>query len=220
MRTSFSYLTLIVCGLWGASQAMADVCPPATASTINLVANCGFESGNFNNWTIGGLTLNPSGNYYGVDAFDAHSGSDGAYMSQDFLDEGVGAVTLSQTLTTLPGVSYQVTFWLDQNTAPTTGYIHAVSASWGGTNLFSLTPTITSPGPVGSFTEYTFVGTATGSATTLLFSFENDDSYWSFDDVSAVRTPEPSGGFLAGTGLGALFLLWSRRRLMRSKARA
>jgi len=41
----------------------------------------------------------------------------------------------------------------------------------------------------------------------LEFLFENDDSYWSFDDVSAVPLPEPSTGILAGTALFALLLL-------------
>jgi len=40
--------------------------------------------------------------------------------------------------------------------------------------------------------------------------FENDDSYWSFDDVSVVQLPEPPAGLLAGTALFALLLL--RRR--------
>lgn len=213
IRKSFSVLALIVCGLWSASQAMADAC----TSAANRVTNCGFETGDFTSWTIGGNTLNPGGNYYGVDAFDAHSGNYGAYMSQDYLDGGTTPVTLSQTLTTTTGLVYDVSFWLEQDTAPTPGYTHAFSASWGGTTDFSLMPTVASPGAVGSFVEYSFLVTATGPSTILKFSFENDDQYWSFDDVSVTATPEPSTGLLGGTALGALLLLWSRRNLLRSK---
>jgi hypothetical protein len=179
------------------------------------VSNCGFETGDFTSWTIGGNTTNPSLNYYGVDNFDAHSGNLGAYMSQDIL-VGTTPVTLSQTLTTIPGINYQVTFWLEQDTPPFTGETHAFSASWGGTTILSLTPTVASPGTVGSFVQYSFVETASSAATSLLFSFENDDNFWSFDDISVVRTPEPSAALLGGTGFSALLLLWSRKRLLRS----
>jgi MYXO-CTERM domain-containing protein len=41
----------------------------------------------------------------------------------------------------------------------------------------------------------------------LEFLFENDDSYWSFDDVSAVPLPEAPTGLMAATALGAILLL-------------
>jgi hypothetical protein len=71
--------------------------------------------------------------------------------------------------------------------------------------MLSLTPTVALPGPVGVFTEYQFTETATGPSTVLAFAFENDDSFWSFDDVSVVNTPssvpEPSSMLLLGFGL-------------------
>jgi hypothetical protein len=54
--------------------------------------------------------------------------------------------------------------------------------------------------------------TATTASTLLSFSFENDDNYWSFDDVSASATPEPSSGLLAGMALCALFLGWRQMK--------
>ncbi|MGA3202577.1 MAG: hypothetical protein ABSF12_08795 [Bryobacteraceae bacterium] len=209
MRNTFSVLALVFCGLWGASQAMAST-SFCDAISGNLVLNCGFETGDFTSWTIGGSTDNPGGNYYGVDAFDANSGSFGAYMSQDLVDDGTAPVTLSQTLATAPGGVYLVEFWLEQDTAPTLGYTHAFSASWGGTTIQTLTPTVALPGPVGVFEEYTFMETATTASTLLSFSFENDDSYWSFDDVSASAVPESSSGLLAGMALCALFLGWKQ----------
>jgi hypothetical protein len=212
MRKGFSILVLVVCGHWGASLAMAGSLCDAVAG--NVVANCGFETGDFTDWTISGNTANQDGSYYGVDAFDANSGNYGAYMSEDFLASS-SAVDLSETLATTIGDSFDVTFYLEQDTAPYLGYTHAFTATWGGTTILSLTPTVASPGPVGSFTEYTFTETATAASTTLQFAFQNDDQYWSFDDVSVVDTsavPEPSTILLGGTALGALLLLRRRRR--------
>jgi hypothetical protein len=207
MHKAFAVLTAVSCGFWGASQAKAaSICDAAAG---NLVANCGFETGDFTSWTLSGNTLNPGGEYYGVDTIDANSGTYGAYMSQDFLDDGTAPVDLSQTLTTNPGDTYSISFYLEQDTTPYGGYTHMFSAAFGGTNLVTLTPTPASPGTVGSFTDYTFSETAAGASTALNFSFENDDTYWSFDDVSVTdtTTPEPSTYLLAGIALSALLLL-------------
>lgn len=211
IRKGFSFLALIVCGLCCASPLRADAC----TSPRNIVTNCGFETGNLSGWTVGGNSLNPGGNYYGVDALDAHSGTYGAYMSQDYVDGGTAPVTLNQTLPTIAGDVYDITFWLEQDSAPTTGYTHAFSVIWNGTTVLTLMPTVASPGVVGSFVDYSVIATATGPTTTLQFSFENDDNYWSFDDVS-VTTPEPSSaGLLGAASVGALLLLWSCRRRLR-----
>lgn len=212
MQKGVLVLVLAYGGFWSSSPAMADssLCDAVTG---NSVANCGFETGDFTGWTISGNTLNPGGNYYGVDAFDANSGNFGAYVSQDYLDGGTAPVDLSQMLATTPDEAYDITFWLEQDTAPTPGYTHAFSATWDGTTLLSLTPTVASPGPGGVFTEYSFTETATGASTNLAFSFENDDNFWSFDDVSvaAAPTPEPSTGVAGGIALAAMLLLCSRR---------
>jgi hypothetical protein len=217
MRKNFSVLALAFCGLWSASQAFANSSFCA-AVTPNLVANCGFETGDFTGWTIGGNTANPSGNYYGVDAFDANSGNYGAYMSQDFF-VGTAPVTLSQTLTTSPAAQYTVTFWLEQDTAPTPGYTHEFSATFGGTTMLTLTPTVVLPGTVGSFVEYQFTETASTASTALSFSFENDDNDWSFDDVSVTPFVTPEPATLIPVGLGLLVLAWSKRGSLNTSLR-
>jgi hypothetical protein len=161
---------------------------------------------------LGGNTLNSGGNYYGVDTFDANSGVYGAFLSQDLIDGGTTALTLSQTLSTTAGQSYYVSFWLEQDTAPTKGYTHIFDATWGGTTLLNLTPTVALPGPVGVFTEYSFTEMATGPTTTLSFSIENDDNYWSFDDVSVASVPEPSTLLLGGLALGVMLLMFAREK--------
>src|ERR1035438_1386721 len=193
MRGTCSILTVMVCGLWGASLVTANTsyCDGVVG---NLVTNCGFETGDFTGWTMTGNSLNPGANYFGVDAFDANSGNYGAFMSQDFIDGGTAPVDLSQTLATTAGATYTVSFFLEQDTAPTLGYTHAFSATFGGSTLLSLTPTVALPGAVGSYTQYSYAVTAATASTILNFSFENDDSYWSFDDISVAgtATPEPS----------------------------
>jgi hypothetical protein len=223
MRKSVSVLVLVVGALWSSSQAKgASICD---ALAGNLLTNCGFETGDFTGWTIGGNDANPGGNYYGVDNFDANSGNTpgncmggpcGAFMSQDFF-VGTAPVTLSQTVATSVGSVYFVSYFLEQDTPPEPGSTHMFTANWGGTQIQSLTPTAPSASD-GTFVEYSFVETATAAATTLQFAFENDDDFWSFDDVSVVAaavttTPEPSTGLAGGIALGALLLLWSRRRL-------
>jgi hypothetical protein len=211
MRKVLLVTALVAFGLWSAMPALAGSGSQCDAIAGNLVQNCGFETGDFTDWTVGGNTTNPGGFYYGVDGFDAHSGNFGAYMSEDLL-AGSGAVTLSQTLATTVGQTYLVTFWLEQDTPPAAGYNHSFTALWGASTLLSLTPTTSNPGPVGTWTEYTFAVTASTASTLLEFEFINDDSYWSFDDVSVVQTPESSTALLAALALSAMYLL--RRRLM------
>ena len=144
MKIVLSVLGLFFCGFCSSRPAMASSLCGAVAG--NLVSNCGFETGDFTGWTISGNTANPGENYYGVDAFDANSGNDGAYMSQDFIDGGTAPVALSQTVATTPGDMYSLTFWLEQDSAPTAGYAHTFAALWGGETVLDLNPTAVTSG--------------------------------------------------------------------------
>src|ERR1700760_359082 len=99
MRKNILILTGLLIGAQVAFSAPAN----------NLVINGSFESGDFSGWTLAGTDVLPGGNdnYYGVDSVDAHTGAYGAYFGP------VGGVlNLSQTIATIPGASYEVSFWL------------------------------------------------------------------------------------------------------------
>jgi len=201
MRKIMMFSAVLALAIFCACPMFADTCNGVSA---NLVSNCGFETGDLSGWTVGGNTANPGENYYGVDNFDAHSGNFGAYMSEDAIDGGTGPVTLSQVLGTQPGETYQISFWLQQDSAVDGTTVHSFNASFDGSTLLALNPTTSSPGIVGTWTEYTFLVEGEGLTSNLGFSFRNDDNYWSFDDVSVLQTPEPPPSLLVGTALIAL----------------
>ena len=214
MKKTFSILAIAVCGLWGTSRAMATPSYCDTNFVGNLVANCGFETGDFTGWTISGNTTNPGCNDYGVDFADLQSGNFGAYMSQDFFIS-TAPVVLSQTLSTTAGANYFISFFVELDTPPSPGVAQTFVAMFGSTTIASLAPTVAFPGTVGTFEQFTATVPATGPTTVLSFAFENDDSFWSFDDVSVISltaTPEPSTFLLAGAALGGLLL--ARRRIV------
>src|SRR5713226_2730052 len=68
----------------------------------NLVMNCGFETGDFTNWAQSGNT-----GFTGVDDLSANSGAFGAYFGPI---GDLGYIT--QTLSTIPGQTYSLTFYL------------------------------------------------------------------------------------------------------------
>jgi hypothetical protein len=68
--------------------------------------------------------------------------------------------------------------------------------------------------------SYTDV-TATAASEVLSFSFQNDDSYWAFDDVvvtavsSPTVTPEPASFVLTGSLIAMLGFFVARKRSAR-----
>jgi hypothetical protein len=193
----------------GAFQARAD----------NIVNNPGFETGDFTGWALSGThsSADDNGIYYGVDALDAHSGSNGAYFG------AVGGVlNLSQTLTTTPGDTYSLSFWLAQSTEASPPYTNSFQVSFGGVTLFSVTDA-----PVSDYTEYTYSVVAHSSSTSLQFGFRNDTGFYSLDDVAALSSaptavPEPASILLVGPFLGGLALIarrsWRQRGSLGQKS--
>ncbi len=181
-----------------------------------LVQNGGFELGNFTDWSAPSDQQNLVGNADSlavttgrgpfrtttyVGSYYIHSGSYAA-----FLGEPYSLAYLSQTLATVPGQFYLLSFWLANP-----GIISATSAptpnqflvSWNGTNIFYQT----NMGTI-SFTNMQFVVAATASSTTLKFGTQNTPDYFGLDDVSV--TPIPAPVFQSTVAAkGTISLTWS-----------
>ncbi len=166
----------------------------------NLVSNPGFETGDFTGWSLSGTDSAPDDNgiYYGVDIVDAHSGTYGA-----FFGPVGGVLNLSQTLSTVSGTPYTISFWLQETPGTISPYTNSFTASFGTSTLLSLSDTSNF-----SYTFYSFNAVSGAGLTPLVFGFRDDVGFFSFDDVSVTGAtsvaPEPSS---FGLMLAALLLL-------------
>jgi len=202
MRTFFTLSFVFSCLLMVQGQGKAaSICDAAVG---NLVANCGFETGDFTSWTLTGNDVPAEeGNLYGVEGVDPidsiapNSGNDQAF----FADLVANAITLSQVITTNPGDTYAISFYAAQDTAPGTSFCGSVlcsnqfSTSFDGISLMNLVAV-----PVQGYTQYSFVATPTDASSALNLVLGNDLGEFLVDDVvvtdTSAVTPEPSAWFL------------------------
>ncbi len=172
----------------------------ACATPGNLVTNCGFESGDFTGWTVvdaSGFTLvMPTG-------FHEYNASSGNFFA------ALGAVgadgSVSQTLSTVAGETYDFTFFLaGDGEAP-----NDFSAFFGSDLVYAATDLGTAD--TFDLTPFSFDVTATSSSTTITFLGRDDQGWLALDDVSVVAaTPEPGSLGLLATGLFGM-LGWLKR---------
>lgn len=132
-----------------------------------VVQNGGFETGTFSSWTQSGnpgFTSVSTGNLY------AHSGTFGVSSGP------IGSLGfLSQTLTTVPGQIYRLSFWLNSPGGSPTEF----NAVWNGiTNIDLVNP------PLAGWSNYVFTVIATNSTTVLQFGLRHDPGEFGLDDIS------------------------------------
>lgn len=178
-----SRTTRLLASSWVAAALLAT----GTAQA-DLVTNGGFETGDLSGWSA---VIDPL--YDGVDVLAPQAGSYAAFF-------GGANSSITQTLATVAGASYKVSFWL-QLEADVNGIAapNAFSVDFGSATGMSL-----SNAAAFGYSFFDVIFVAGGASTDLTFNFSQGPAFWDLDSV-AVTVPEPgSVGLLAAAGLGGL----------------
>jgi hypothetical protein len=158
--------------------------------SFNLsIGNGGFETGDFSDWQLTGDTnvnfadsidfalLSGSSSIPGVDdAKFAHTGIYGAFLGQ-----ANSPGSLSQSIPTVPGQQYLVSFWLAN---PASGVPNEFGVSWNESLLFHQLNL-----DAFDWTNLQFIVTATATESALEFSFRNDNKAFGLDDITLHIVP-------------------------------
>jgi hypothetical protein len=167
------------------------------SARANLITNPGFETGDFTGWNLSGNTGSTS-----VCAGCGHSGTYGAVLA------AVGSEGfITQSLTTVPGGVYTLSFWLGNGTRGP----NIFEVSWNGTVVSSITTLFSQ-----NYGYYEFTGLlATTGSTDLEFGFIQESTYWLLDDVSidGPSSVPDAGSSVMLLGIGLAGVGWMRRKL-------
>ncbi len=177
---------------------------PAQAQP-NLVVNGTFEAIGTGSLPASWFNANPTGGAVGLTSA-AHAGSFGVFFNSfggTSFDTPAGYSALGQSLATLPGQSYTLSFWARNNSQATTE--NRMQVQFGGVTVFDQMLTNT------EYQRFTITGAAAAAATDLVFrSYSQGVNVLDDVAVTAAATapvstvPEPGMWALLGTGLAAL----------------
>jgi hypothetical protein len=200
-------------GMAAALTALAAV----GAHAANIVQDPGFEagpSGNDTFWNFSGWRTGPLDTPVHSGLYDATTGCSGATC---VATSSTHAASLSQTLTTVAGQRYDLSFWFGGDGAP-----DEIKVLWGANTVLDLQDSQIVSNNGLSETLYTVTNLlATGASTVLAFYGRQDPGQNGLDDVSVTPSvssvPEPTGWAMMIVGLfGAGALLRGRRRAVRA----
>jgi hypothetical protein len=186
----------------------------ATQAEAGPILDGGFESATVSTYAVGPIgdgwivtqgTIDIENN--GIFGRAANSGAQFAY-----LDDSNTVNTISQTIATIVGQSYSISYWVADNQP------NSLSSSFGGTTLFSGTAPTNGFSLPADYVNYNFVATATSTSTILSFTGQwlnigADDNGTQLDDVSVTAASVPEPATLGFTALGCLALFTARRLL-------
>jgi hypothetical protein len=153
-----------------------------------LVQNGGFETGQFDGWTLSGNRGGTS--VANFNSLYAHSGAYGVQVGPLSI---LGFV--SQTIPTIAGQPYLLSLWLDSADGLTPNEFRVAWSAQTVLDQLNLGAT--------GWTNIQLVLVGTGTNTALEFGFRNDPSYFGFDEVSL--EPIPQFQTIAKKGLNLTF---------------